>query len=443
MQPQLFSPLRLSSSLQHHLEVWKRCAGRLAHVGPSRRHQTLNAYPWSLPEALGPSPSCALPVSGVLVSTLPLARVVFEACDCFRTHPFLRVPYHAWLVARSAQLRPCLVVISGRRGHSRSAVHCGDALWAHRASLSRGACSACRAFAASLPLAFSPFPKAAPVRSRGSVLLSQRGPTVKSCPAAPPDRSVSTAAQALRPLLLALLSLETRQAWPASPPCPSFALRLLIQLRLLPFRLVDVAPQAPLWHGIANGISTAVEIDATLNFRCGVRLSVKFSPALQCGPAAPTPRLMTMSTTLATHCCCCLPMPAPRALLSHLSELEELMVALSCRFALDIFTVAQQYQPPAPDLPAHDPGHDFCPGQALSRQHGWTCIIVAFLLLHACLLKVPFNLNDPGSLMLGRFFSARLVGPKPSTLAHVRCHPSDTRCALSWLMLSHSFLVVT
>ena len=51
---------------------------------------------------------------------------------------------------------------------------------------------------------------------------------------------------------------------------------------------------------------------------------------------------------------------APVALLSHLSELDELVVALSCRFALDIFTVAQQYQlPPAPDLSAHDPGHGF------------------------------------------------------------------------------------
>ena len=47
------------------------------------------------------------------------------------------------------------------------------------------------------------------------------------------------------------------------------------------------------------------------------------------------------------------------ALLSHLSELDELTVALSCRLALDIFTVAQQYQPlPEPDLLVHDPGHD-------------------------------------------------------------------------------------
>ena len=41
----------------------------------------------------------------------------------------------------------------------------------------------------------SPLPKAAPNRPRGSILLSQRGLTglsVKSCPAAPPDRSVSS-----------------------------------------------------------------------------------------------------------------------------------------------------------------------------------------------------------------------------------------------------------
>ena len=41
----------------------------------------------------------------------------------------------------------------------------------------------------------SPLPKAAPGRPRGSILLSQRGPTglsVKSCPVALPDRSAST-----------------------------------------------------------------------------------------------------------------------------------------------------------------------------------------------------------------------------------------------------------
>ena len=42
-----------------------------------------------------------------------------------------------------------------------------------------------------------------------------------------------------------------------------------------------------------------------------------------------------------------------------LPELNELMAALSCRFALDIVTVAQQDRPHLePDLLAHDPGRD-------------------------------------------------------------------------------------
>ena len=47
----------------------------------------------------------------------------------------------------------------------------------------------------------------------------------------------------------------------------------------------------------------------------------------------------------------------PPALFAGLSDVDELMVALSCRFALDIFTFAQQDRPfPEPDLLAHDPG---------------------------------------------------------------------------------------
>ena len=49
---------------------------------------------------------------------------------------------------------------------------------------------------------------------------------------------------------------------------------------------------------------------------------------------------------------------APTLLSDH-SELDELTVALTCRFALDNFTVAQQDGPrPEPDLLAHDPGRD-------------------------------------------------------------------------------------
>ena len=60
-----------------------------------------------------------------------------------------------------------------------------------------------------------------------------------------------------------------------------------------------------------NGISTAGETDVTPNVRCGVRFSVKISPALQCGPAAPTLHPMMMSTTPATHSCSNFPTHLP------------------------------------------------------------------------------------------------------------------------------------
>ena len=97
-------------------------------------------------------------------------------------------------------------------------------------------------------------PKAALGRSRGSILLSQRGPSA-----------------------LSVSSLGARSVRPAPPPCPSLAPRLLIPVRLLPGRPVEVAPQAPLRHGDANGTSTAGATDATPNDRCGARFSVKFS----------------------------------------------------------------------------------------------------------------------------------------------------------------------
>ena len=51
--------------------------------------------------------------------------------------------------------------------------------------------------------------------------------------------------------------------------------------------------------------------------------------------------------------------PAP---LADLSEVDELMVDLSCRFALEIFTIAQRDRSlPEPDRLAHDPGCDLWP----------------------------------------------------------------------------------
>ena len=82
----------------------------------------------------------------------------------------------------------------------------------------------------------SPLPNAAPNRSRGFILLSQRGPL--GCPSRVvlqrrlTARSPLTAALAPRPPLLALSSLGARPARLASPPCPSLAPRLLILVRL-------------------------------------------------------------------------------------------------------------------------------------------------------------------------------------------------------------------
>ena len=86
--------------------------------------------------------------------------------------------------------------------------------------------------------------------------------------------------------------------------------------------------------------------------------SVKFrlmpSRPVPCGLAVPTPHPMTMSTLLLFADALVAP-----ALLADLRELDELMVALSCRFALDIFTIAQQDRPdPEPDHLPHDPGCD-------------------------------------------------------------------------------------
>ena len=57
------------------------------------------------------------------------------------------------------------------------------------------------------------------------------------------------------------------------------------------------------------------------------------------------------------------------ALLSHLLELDELMVALSCWFAVDIFTVAQYLPLPAPDLPGSRPRARFLGCESRPRQY--------------------------------------------------------------------------
>ena len=162
----------------------------------------------------------------------------------------------------------------------------------------------------------SPPLKGAPSRPRGSILLRQRGPTglsVKSCPAAPPDRSVSShrhscsSASATGPV-----ECGVRLAWPEAPHHPSLALQLLIPPRLPLGRLVRGVPEAPPKQGNAGGTSTAVGCDAPPNGRCGARFSVKHPRPVQCGLAAPTPLLTMTSTTLTKMRCYCSATPSWR-----------------------------------------------------------------------------------------------------------------------------------
>ena len=95
-------------------------------------------------------------------------------------------------------------------------------------------------------------------------------------------------------------------------------------------------------------------------------------PTLQCGPVVVTRHLTTTYTTPTAPFCSCLPTPRLWA-----SDVDELMVALVCRFALDIFTIAQQDRPhPEPD-PWLMTWVRFrvlscVPAGTHSFQHGWT-----------------------------------------------------------------------
>ena len=61
----------------------------------------------------------------------------------------------------------------------------------------------------------------------------------------------------------------------------------------------------------------------------------------------------------------CSPTPSSRPLCLRTSEVDDLMVTLSCRIALDIFTIAQQdLSHREPNHLAHDPRCDFRHGLA-------------------------------------------------------------------------------
>ena len=84
--------------------------------------------------------------------------------------------------------------------------------------------------------------------------------------------------------------------------------------------------------------------------------SLKTAAAVPCGPAVTSPHPTMTSATLTAISFSCLRTLALCPLLEGLTDVDVLHIALGCRFALDIFTISQQYSP-APDhapLP-HDP----------------------------------------------------------------------------------------
>ena len=180
------------------------------------------------------------------MSPLPSARVLRRAlvfalsrfaCPCHVT-----CVVHGSVRAASATGGAAgLAGIPGGRGHSRVAVPPGVHLQTRRASLICGAGFACRASAASIPLAFLPYLKQfswSPswLHSAQSVNV---GPLVCPSRAAPRPFLTDSVSTYRRCGSLGLcrwprLSLGARPVRPAPPFRPSLASRLLIPVRLPP-----------------------------------------------------------------------------------------------------------------------------------------------------------------------------------------------------------------
>ena len=79
--------------------------------------------------------------------------------------------------------------------------------------------------------------------------------------------------------------------------------------------------------------------------------SLKLAPVEPCGPAVMTPLPTTTSTTPTTLCYSFADAYIAPALHAGLSEVDELKTALGCRFAMDIFTIAQQDRPSPDPVP--------------------------------------------------------------------------------------------
>ena len=213
-----------------------------------------------------------------------------------------------WASAVSLRRLAASAVFSGHRGGRRCAWCPGS---------SGGACGACgpdpchgACLALSLPSAQG--------RSQPSSRTSA-GLSVTSCPVAALDRSASScrhscsSGSATGPVEARSAAGVARSSAPSEP---------------------RDALSDPVKQGNAGGTSTAVGCDR----------------AVPCGLAAPTPLLMTASTTrTTTRCFCSATPPAAPHLLSRLSALDELSLALTSQFALDIFTIIQQDYPEASD----------------------------------------------------------------------------------------------
>ena len=182
------SPLGLSSRSftpsPGNLETQRPADSRmLAAFGLSRL-----SGPRIIVPARGPGPSLArLPpvIFWSLVCLLLLDRVVFEACGCVRLQPFCAFSSHAWPVARSEQLRQLAVQLASLASLEDVVPHSLQSLLEATSGLIAPISAVERALLAALFLrsrsrSRSPLPKAAYHRSRGSILLSQRGPT--GCP---------------------------------------------------------------------------------------------------------------------------------------------------------------------------------------------------------------------------------------------------------------------
>ena len=192
--------------------------------------------------------------------------------------------------------------------------------------------------------------------------------------------------------------------WLAAPHRASRVLQLLIPPRPLLGRQVrGVGCLRRRSTANAGGTSTAAGCDrATRPFDVAADFSVKHPRPCNVGLLR---RPMMTTTPRATPCCSCSSddFVAP-TLLADLSEVDELMVVLSCSFrpwtlsplrsttGLDLNPIFWLTILDATLVLRHGLAW------ASRRQNGWTCILVAFFTLSLGLLKVPFSLNDLGSI---------------------------------------------